>query len=82
MALSLISSFSGGNGEAPLIFFETLAGVLLLTETKPDFSVRIWAGVALAGAALTKQEGILAGVLFSLGVLARDLLERRQRRMA
>jgi hypothetical protein len=79
MALSLVASFSGGNGEAPLIFFETLAGALLLTETKPDFSGRIWAGVALAGAALTKQEGILAGVLFAAGVLARDLLERRPR---
>jgi hypothetical protein len=79
MALSLVSSFSGGNGEAPLIFFETLAGGLLLTETKPDSSGRIWAGVALAGAALTKQEGILAGALFALGVLARDLLERRPR---
>jgi len=33
LALSLAFSYSGGNGEAPLVYFLSVAGVWLLTES-------------------------------------------------
>lgn len=77
LSLSLASSYSGGNGEAPLLFYETVAGLLLLTESPGEPATRWFSAVALAGAVLTKQEGSIAGVLFAAGVILRDFLEGR-----
>jgi len=75
LSLSLAFSYSGGNGEAPLLFYETVAGLLLLTERPGEKATRWFSAVALAGAVLTKQEGLIAGVLLAAGVVMRDLLE-------
>jgi hypothetical protein len=77
MSLSFAVSYSFGNGEAPLVFFETLAGVWLLTEPPAGPESRWLPAVALLGATLTKQEGCLAGLFLGAGVLARDWIERR-----
>lgn len=79
MAISFGYSGSGANAEAPLVFFETVALVSLLTEEKGKSDSRFLGSLALAGATLTKVEGSVAAVLIVLGVVTRDLLERRPR---
>jgi hypothetical protein len=60
----------GGNGEMPLLFFETLAMALLLSEAAAGAPGQLLAGLLLAGAATTKLEGLpfalAAAVLFVL----------------
>ena len=74
LSASLVSSFSGANAEAPLLLYETTAGILLLTEgPKPDVGRRTLAGIFLAGAVLTKVEGTVGSVLLILGTVLRDL---------
>jgi len=75
LSASLVISFSGANAEAPLLLYETVAGMLLLTE-RPDPGVgRRWlAGIFLAGAVLTKVEGTVGSVLLLLGTVVRDLV--------
>ena len=75
MSASLASSFSGGNAEAPLLFFESVALAALLTEGAS--SSRFLPALMLAGAALAKVEGSVAVILVVLGASARDALERR-----
>lgn len=78
LAVSLAYSYSGGNAEAPLLFFETVAGLSLITESRDDPPSSRWlAAVALAGAVLTKVEGVPATAFLVLGTLARDRLEGR-----
>jgi hypothetical protein len=78
VSLSFMESGFGGNGDAPLVFYETSAGLLVLAECDWTGSGRWFTGALLAGAALTKQEGILAAPLLAAGVFLRDLLERRR----
>ena len=80
LAVSLVWSFSGGNGEAPLLFFLTVAGATLLAEQTGD--ARVLPAVALAGAALTKVEGLVGAALLVAGVALRDRLAGRPRAIA
>ena len=83
LAISLAFSYSGGNAEAPLLFFETIAGVALLTEKKGDPEVsRFLPALALAGAVLTKVEGSVGAALLITGVVLRDRLQKRERVLA
>jgi hypothetical protein len=68
LSISLVYSYSGGNAEAPLLFFETVALVWLMTEQGPAES-RLVPLIALCGAALTKVEGSLAVALVAAGTL-------------
>ncbi|HYK43255.1 MAG TPA: hypothetical protein VE007_12770 [Thermoanaerobaculia bacterium] len=77
MALSFAWSYSGGDGEAPLVFYVGGAAAWLLTE-KPGES-RLLPSLFLAGAALSKQEGLLAALALTAGVLLRDAMEKRPR---
>jgi hypothetical protein len=80
MAASLGASFSGGNAEAPLLFFVSVAGAALLVDRgNGGPALRTLAAGALAGAVLTKVEGSLAAILLVSGTTARDLIERRDR---
>ena len=47
-----------GNGEMPLLLFETLAIALLLSEAAAEPPTQLLAGILLAGAAATKVEGL------------------------
>ena len=68
LAASLGASFSGGNAEAPLLFFVSVAGAALLVERLDgDPALRAIASCALAGAVLTKVEGSLATALLLAG---------------
>jgi hypothetical protein len=76
VSFSLAYSYSGGNAEAPLLFFETVAVACLLTESESNPS-RLLAGVALCGAVLTKVEGTAAALALIAGTLLRDGSRRR-----
>lgn len=80
LGLSIVFSFSGGNGEAPLLFFLTVGGATLLGEIPGDS--RLLPVVALAGAALTKAEGAVGAGLLVAGVALRDRLAGRPRTIA
>jgi hypothetical protein len=80
LALSLAFSYSGGNGEAPLVYFLSVAGAWLLTETPGES--RLLPACLLAGAALTKQEGLLTALALAAGTAARDAAQRRPRALA
>ncbi len=72
IACAGIEADIGGNGEMPLLLFETLAMALLLSPDASERPAQLLAGVLLAGAAVTKVEGLpfaLAAAL--LAVLAR-----------
>ncbi len=78
LSASLVKSFSGANAEAPLLLYETAAGMLLLTEGEdPGPGRRLLTGLFLAGAVLTKIEGTVGSSLLILGALLRDILARR-----
>lgn len=76
LSFSLAYSYSGGNAEAPLLFFETVAVASLLTESETNPS-RFLAGIALCGAVLTKVEGTAAALALIAGTLVRDLSRRQ-----
>lgn len=71
LSVSLVRSFSGGNAEAPLLYFESVALAWLLTEEKGVES-RFVPILALCGAALTKVEGLGAVLLVAAGSLVSD----------
>ncbi|MEP6993537.1 MAG: hypothetical protein ABI968_03370 [Acidobacteriota bacterium] len=48
----------GGNGEMPLLFFESLAAALLLSPVCAGAGGQLLAGILLAGAACAKVEGL------------------------
>lgn len=60
----------GGNGEMPLLFFETLAVAVLISPSGAGAGGQLLAGLLLAGVATTKVEGLpfalAAAVLFLL----------------
>lgn len=80
LAISMVHSASGGNAEAPLLFFETTAVAALLAETptEPEAS-RFLGAAALSGAVMTKVEGCVAVALIVAGVALRDFRWRRPR---
>ncbi len=81
MGASLAFSFSGANAEAPLLLYETVGGVLLLTEREqPLASRRFLTGVFLAGAVLTKAEGFVGVALLICGAAIRDLVSSKRPR--
>lgn len=78
LAVSLSVSYSGGNAEAPLLFYETVALVALLTESRGAPASDRWLpAMALAGAALTKVEALPATAFLIFGTLLRDRLDGR-----
>jgi len=64
----------GGNGEMPLLVFETLAVALLLSPAAPERATQLLVGILLAGAAVTKVEGFP----FAVAAVAFAVLGRRQ----
>lgn len=80
IAVSFTFSYSGGNAEAPLVFYLSVAGAWLLTEAPGES--RWLPAILLAGAALSKQEGLLSSLAVAIGVLARDLFGKRPRPFA
>jgi len=76
-SITLAQSYSGGNAEAQLLFFETLAVVALLVEDAG--ASRFLPALMLAGAVLTKVEGAAAAMAIVAGAVLRDALERRRR---
>jgi hypothetical protein len=78
-SITIAQSYSGGNAEAQLLFFETLAVASLLVEDEDagaDAS-RFLPALMLAGAVLTKVEGSVAALAIAAGATLRDALERR-----
>jgi hypothetical protein len=72
MASSLIYSKSGGNAEAPLLVFVSIAVISILIEEEIGPQA-IWiSSISLAGAVLTKIEGSLFAVWIFFGILVRD----------
>lgn len=71
LSVSLVYSYSGGNAEAPLLFFETVGLAWLLTEEDSRES-RFLATLVLCGAALTKVEGFAAVVFLAGGSFLRE----------
>jgi len=78
LSTTMVSSFSGGNADGPLVFFLSVALVVILTEAEDESRHLRWlAAVALAGAVFTKSEGAVAAALIVAGTAARDLVWRR-----
>lgn len=81
LSVSLAYSYSGGNAEAPLLFFETVALVWLMTEQGPSES-RFIPVMALCGAGLTKVEGSVAVALLAAGAFLQSVGRGRARSAA
>ncbi len=84
LSVSLAYSYSGGNAEAPLVFFESVGLAWLLTEEMP-WESRFFPSLILCGAALTKVEGLAAIVFLAAGLVLKDrgpLLLRVRRSLA
>jgi hypothetical protein len=78
-AITIAQSYSGGNAEAQLLFFETLAVAALLVEDEGADAGRFLPALMLAGAVLTKVEGSVAALAIAAGAALRDGLEGRGR---
>jgi len=76
-SITIAQSYSGGNAEAQLLFFETLAVVSLLVEDAEAGASRFLPALMLSGAVLTKVEGSVAALAIVSGAVLRDGLERR-----
>lgn len=63
--------YSGGNAEAPLVFFESVGLAWLLTEEE-SWESRFFPSLILCGAALTKVEGLAGVVFLAAGLLLKD----------
>jgi hypothetical protein len=71
LSVSLAYSYSGGNAEAPLVFFESVGLAWLLTEEVP-WESRFFPWLVLCGAALTKVEGFAAVVFLAGGSFLKE----------
>ena len=73
ISASMVSSSSGGNAEAPLVAFLTVACAALLASPS-DGRPLAWAVVAVGftGALLTKNEGLVSVLLLTGGALLRS----------
>lgn len=80
MSLTLVSTMSGGSAEPPLLAFETIAITVLLTNPTRNAGLAVLTAVCLAGALLTKIEGLLGVVLIVAAALAADLMLQRRPR--
>jgi hypothetical protein len=68
MTASLLFSYSGGNAEAPLVVFETVAVLALLVGgSEAPHELGVLAAICLAGAVLTKLEGAVGATLIVAG---------------
>ena len=75
---STVRSFSGGSAEGPLLLFVTVAVTTLVVETRDEEPTLRWlAAGALAGAILTKSEGVVSAGLIVAGTAIRDGVWRR-----
>ncbi len=72
LAVIGIRSNIAGNGDMPLLFFETLAMALLLRRDADEVSIQVLAGLLLSGAAAAKVEGLP----FALAATALFLVRR------
>jgi len=70
LAVVGIGASVAGNGDMPLVFFETLAVALLLRRDAGDPAVQLLAGILFAGAAATKVEGLVVAVAAPILFLA------------
>ena len=77
-SITLAQSYSGGNAEAQLLFFETLAVAALLVEEVGAAASRFLPALMLTGAVLTKVEGAAAAMAIVAGTVLRDGLEGRR----
>ncbi len=74
---STVRSFSGGSAEGPLLLFVTVAVTTLILEDRDETRDLRWlAAGALAGAVLTKSEGVVAVLLVIAGTAIRDAVWR------
>lgn len=77
ISISLVSSYSGGNAEAALLVYGTVAATAVLIEPKEGTSSRFLPGLCLAGCGLAKVEGLVIIGLLLAGTILRDALQRR-----
>jgi len=78
LSTTMVTSFSGGNADGPLVLFLSVALVVLLAESDDEPPTLRWlAAIALAGAVFTKSEGAIAASLIVTGTAVRDLVWRR-----
>jgi hypothetical protein len=78
MALSLVFAITGGNAEAPLLTYVTVALLALVTEPTAGSVSRHIGAVAIAGALMSKTEGLFCVALLLGGyALAVALFDRR-----
>lgn len=77
ISISLVSSYSGGNAEAPLLVYGTVAATAVLIEQRKGTHSRFLPGLCLAGCVLVKVEGVVVVGLLLAGTILRDLLQRR-----
>lgn len=77
ISISLVSSYSGGNAEAPLLVYATVAATAVLIERREGAHSRFLPGLCLAGCVLVKVEGVVVVGLLLAGTILRDLLQRR-----
>ncbi|HVT03341.1 MAG TPA: hypothetical protein VHL58_08190 [Thermoanaerobaculia bacterium] len=80
LSLTLVSSMSAGSAEPPLLAFETIAVAALLTNRSRSLGLSLLTSICLAGALLTKIEGLVAVVLIAGGALIADVLQQRRAR--
>jgi hypothetical protein len=73
IAASMGVSYSAGNAEAPLLLYLSVAGAALMVERPENPARGRWLpGLFLAGAVLTKVEGVVAAILLIAGTALRD----------
>jgi hypothetical protein len=78
LSTMMVTSFSGGNADGPLVLFLSVALVVILAEAGDEPPTLRWlAALALAGAVFTKSEGAVAASLIVAGTAVRDLVWRR-----
>lgn len=77
ISISLVSSYSGGNAEAPLLVYGTVAATAVLIERREGTNSRFLPGLCLAGCVLVKVEGVVIVGLLLAGTILRDVLQRR-----
>jgi hypothetical protein len=78
LSTMMVTSFSGGNADGPLVLFLSIALVVILTEQEDGPRHLRWlAAVALAGAVFAKSEGSIAAALIVIGTVTREIVWRR-----
>lgn len=78
LSLTLVSSMSAGSAEPPFLAFETVALALVLTNRSRNIGLMLLTSICLAGALLTKIEGLLGVGLIAAGTFAAEVLQHRR----